>query len=849
MPTRTKNGEKSGFLNASEFPADETLQSINRFKRFNSPQALIEGSWECMGRLADDLSREGYPSLAEYLRHPTDGGPPLLVTAFGYFLRREVVDDPDLAYELYFDMLWQIGKEQRSGFDGLLQAMTGLGDEFRQALDDAVGELMQLGNRIYRDVLDIKTIVNELKSERHSGMETVVGIMESVQQALEKIDALSGEIKPHHSCSIHSPEEKLLVKQILRQFRELTVEEKEAFPALINGVGKLEVATGAIEEGEKLFCEAEKVAGNASAKAEVLFNSYQAALEQKKWDMALSYLSQSLQLAPDRFRCIPMDNYLPTKILGAGGFGVVFQCRHRYMGHMVAIKSYHTKNLLKNFDSAFLEARTLSNLNHPSFIHVIDCGYTDPEKNYPYMTMEYFEGRTLEEYIEQHGPLPIDATLELARQIAETMQVAHIKGILHRDLKPANILARNEENHWIIKLIDFGLALDLPAMQNEITNHSRGQSMMGSSIAGTFKFAPPEQTGEQPNVQPGPYSDIYSFGKTLCFLLFKTTRPTLGNWKTIGIDHPLAVLINECMEESHERRPQSFQVICERLKEKKIAIGEKEKPSVHPSKKGFPEEKKYDTGIQREKEITIPLPNLPSKAIPLEMLYIPAGEFMMGAPQPDSEKKDNKCPQHKVIISKPFYLGKYPITQAQWEAVMGNQPSYHKGTVNLPVEQVSWSDCLEYITRFNLMGKGTVRFPTEAEWEYACRAGTQTQFYWGEDPDYKEADQYAWYAENSDHDPHDVGKKRPNAWDLYDMSGNVWEWTSDFYGPYSNTTQIDPVGPSTGWTRVARGGSYFLHVESCRSARRENFLPGYQIALLKFRYDFIGFRLAMSITD
>ncbi len=173
--------------------------------------------------------------------------------------------------------------------------------------------------------------------------------------------------------------------------------------------------------------------------------------------------------------------------------------------------------------------------------------------------------------------------------------------------------------------------------------------------------------------------------------------------------------------------------------------------------------------------IIIPISNLPQNAKPLELILIPAGTFMMGSPDNEKDRDDGEGPQHKVTISNDFYLGKYPVTQAQWEAVMGNNPSHFKGNPNHPVKCISWHYCQKFIDRLNGMGIGKFRLPTEAEWEYACRGGTTTRFYWGDDLDYKDIEKYAWFSKNSGGTTHEVGLKESNAFGLYDMSGNVFE--------------------------------------------------------------------------
>ena len=236
--------------------------------------------------------------------------------------------------------------------------------------------------------------------------------------------------------------------------------------------------------------------------------------------------------------------------------------------------------------------------------------------------------------------------------------------------------------------------------------------------------------------------------------------------------------------------------------------------------------------------ITIDLPGLPAGAKPLEMVLIPAGTFTMGSPSDEQDRDSDEGPQHQVTITKDFYMGKYEVTQTQWQAVMGNNPSYFSGTNN-PVERVSWNDCQSFIGKLNALGLGTFRLPTEAEWEYACRAGTTTRFYWGNDPSYSEIGNYAWYGGNSGSKTHEVGQRLPNDWGLYDMSGNVWEWCQDWYGSYPSGSQVDPTGQQSGSSRVLRGGVWNLNAWWCRSAFRYWYWPVYT-------YYYIGFRVLVS---
>ena len=258
---------------------------------------------------------------------------------------------------------------------------------------------------------------------------------------------------------------------------------------------------------------------------------------------------------------------------------------------------------------------------------------------------------------------------------------------------------------------------------------------------------------------------------------------------------------------------------------------------------------------QDVKAIIIALPNLPERAKPLEMVYIKQGEFTMGSPSTERARLSREWPQHQVTLTNAFYLGKYEVTQAQWRAVMGTHPGSEHGVGDdYPAHKVNWNDCQAFIRRLNGMGKGTFRFPTEAEWEYACRAGTTTRFSFGDALDCNDVreycdlcDKYMWWGGNNEkhgypHGSKQVGLKLPNPWGLYDMHGNVWEWCSDFWqDPTSRGQQTDPQGPESGSHRVMRGGSWSSYALHERSSDRSGILPD------DTRYSFvIGLRLLRS---
>ena len=221
----------------------------------------------------------------------------------------------------------------------------------------------------------------------------------------------------------------------------------------------------------------------------------------------------------------------------------------------------------------------------------------------------------------------------------------------------------------------------------------------------------------------------------------------------------------------------------------------------------------------------------------IELVRIQPGEFLMGSPENEKDRHHDEGPQHRVRISKPFYMGKYEVTQGQWQAVMGSNPSSIQDPKN-PVDGISWDDCQGFLAKLNAKMKGRhFRLPTEAEWEYACRAGSANGYCFGDaEPELRD---YAWYGDNSDMKPHLVGQKKPNVWGLYDMHGNVWEWCQDWHGTYAEPAQTDPTGSASGSYRVLRGGVCYYNASYCRSAYR---YINYPFA----RYSYRGVRLVLD---
>ena len=236
--------------------------------------------------------------------------------------------------------------------------------------------------------------------------------------------------------------------------------------------------------------------------------------------------------------------------------------------------------------------------------------------------------------------------------------------------------------------------------------------------------------------------------------------------------------------------------------------------------------------IANSDNISIPVKD----GISIDMVRVEAGTFTMGATAEMKDPGDDEKPTHRVTLTNDYYIGKYEVTQALWKAVMGKNPSEFKGD-NLPVEQVSWDDCQEFISKLNRITGKMFRLPTEAEWEYAAHGGNKSRGY-----QYSGSNNLldvAWYEDNSGYKTHAVGTKQPNELGIYNMSGNVDEWCQDRYGKYNRSSQVNPTGANSGRYRVTRGGSWNYNASRCRSSDRSYTSPD-------IWFSFLGLRLVLS---
>jgi HEAT repeat protein len=415
----------------------------------------------------------------------------------------------------------------------------------------------------------------DVKQEVQGQDQQIQDVAKAVLEILHRQNAEGREVRAGDSLSIRDDAERQRVKRLVAQFRALSEEQRQKLPATLNAVGKLEFMAGDFEAAQQDFQQVAKLVAEGPACAEAHHNAYRAALERRNWNEALRELIGAVKLDAKRFIPFPMGKYQPIRILGAGGFGIAFLCRHKVMDAQVVVKTLSADGLERDLDKVFAEAKILRQLDHPGTVRLQDAGFTDAAgRGRPYLVMDYFPGKTLEEYVKSQGPLTVPELLAVARPMAEALQAAHGRGILHRDVKPSNLLVHKEagangQSAWQVKVIDFGLALRQAGAAGAPGSSSRS-TLLGHSITGTLDYAAPEQVGRLPGVAVSPASDVYSFAKTCCYALFATTQPLPKHWRSIP--DGLARLLEECLDEAPAKRPSDFGKLLPRLQS--LAAGE-----------------------------------------------------------------------------------------------------------------------------------------------------------------------------------------------------------------------------------------------------------------------------------
>jgi formylglycine-generating enzyme required for sulfatase activity len=564
------------------------------------------------------------------------------------------------------------------------------------------------------------------------------------------------------------------------------------------------------------------------------------------------------------------------RLLGQGGFGRTFLAvdedkpsKPRCVIKQFLPQAQGTDNVQKASDLFAQEAVRLDELGkHPQIPELL-AYFTQDERQY--LVQEFINGYNLAQELAKQGVFKEQQIRELLKDILFVLKFVHQNNVIHRDIKPANIIRRKTDNKLV--LVDFGAA--------KLTN----QPDLPLTVMGSHGYIAPEQAIGKPNFT----SDLYSLGVTCIRLLtqvspFELFDVSEGEWiwrkhlRNQPISDELGQILDKLIEPALKKRYQSSEEALAALNSQESNFSDAQPslptlptlsvlpvaashPLIQPAGSRFKTVhfdvvnitgespglfgmfKTLQTHQRRGQAeyLTLDL----GRGVTLDLVSIPGGKFLRGSPEDEIGRRETESPQHWVTVPS-FLMGKYPVTQAQYEAVMNQNPCKFKGN-NRPVEQVSWNDCLEFCQKLsNLMGQ-SFRLPNETEWEYACRAGTTTPFYFGETitSDLANYDGNGTYGSSIKgvyrQQTTEVGIFPPNAFGLYDMHGNVWEWCEDSWSENDYEVPTETNGQvavkSHDEPHILRGGSWCVYPEFCRSAFRD-----YHLRRDGSYYD-IGFRV------
>jgi formylglycine-generating enzyme required for sulfatase activity len=597
-------------------------------------------------------------------------------------------------------------------------------------------------------------------------------------------------------------------------------------------------------------------------------------------------------------------HYQIIKKLGQGAFGRTYLAKDTdLMGEFRVIKKLTAQgegSARQKAQELFQrEANQLYYLNHPQIPKLY--AYFE-QNNALYLVQEFIRGEDLFQEFKKQGQFSEQKVILVLQELLPVLDYIHQQNVLHRDIKPENIMRPNQAAYANVTnsksklvVIDFGGAKQ--------TNNSQ------SSAPATVIYTPGYAAIEHMIGQPCAASDLYSLGAT-CARLLTGCFPQpdeQGNYKDdlydqinlcwkwqevlqrqgIKVSERLAKVLDKLLESSAKNRYQSAQEVLEDLNPTVKSpvqftppvtvsppVSQNLTPTATPVKQTptpssnliIPQTKRFKfetvtlelTKAWFSNKLNIKTLTKKSAAdyitlqlgggVTLDLVAIPGGKFIMGSPPNEKERQETESPQHEVTIPS-FYLGKYPVTQAQWKAVMKSNPSRYKKDDH-PVELVSWEKCQEFCEKVTLLTGLSVRLPSESEWEYGCRGGTFTPFYFGETITSDVANYQGTSSYNLENYQSEVrGKTTPvgsfpaNPFGLYDMAGNVWEWCADnWHNNYQNApSDGNPWLESNSKYYLIRGGSWKHSSKSCRSACRFGPLPS------DFLDVYLGFRLALTL--
>jgi len=410
----------------------------------------------------------------------------------------------------------------------------------------------------------------DIQTEQHELGQGQVELYEAVVSLKRRHDLHPCAVRPRDGLALRRDSEREVVQDLVKRFRSLPVDQQRRLPALLNSLAQLEIVVGDLAAGQEDFQEVARLVSDPISQAEANHNVYRTALERRDWTTALAALRRAVALDSDAFEIFPLEGYEPERILGAGGAGVTFLCQERPSGRKVVVKSLRPDSLDRDIGTLFRELSWMQELDHPGLIRILDFAQSEAEPVRAYLAMEYFPGQSLAEYVAVNGPLAPQDWLEVACQLARSLQVLHGRGVLHRCLWPGSVLLRRDQpddgpSRWRVKLLDAGLGLKRTLIHASASHPAaQAQTSLGRSVARIVDFAPPEVIGKpKGQVWIGPHSDVYSFGKVCAFALLGRPDPD-GSQRSVLSD-AWNQFLDDCCHWIMGRRPADFSSVLTRL--------------------------------------------------------------------------------------------------------------------------------------------------------------------------------------------------------------------------------------------------------------------------------------------
>jgi len=697
----------------------------------------------------------------------------------------------------------------------------------------------------------------------------VKSLLQEFRDFMQRYD-LSRQVKPRDEFTQHNSTSLELIRTAVAQLKQLPSDNLH-YHQLVIMAGTVVSSTGDMAQAEKLFVQAREQARNKAESALASFNLFQVKVRRQAYPEALADLQSAIANEPS-YALHNLSRYPIQKLLGAGGMGCVF------LAHDV--DEYNKQVVVKCFwegrqgkrNEIFKEAILMRDIASEYVPKPLHWDYADAiREQKPYFVTEYIEGALDgETWLKEEGKLDIETGLSVGIEIAKGLQVAHEHHIYHLDLKPANLLLKKTKSGLIsVKIIDFGLARVATSLRDNVQS-ATGKTQFGQMIIGTLYYAPPEQLGHTEYGEPSAKSDLYAFSGTLYRLMTGEIPHPLNPAYLRDAPPALFELLCQCLSREPAQRPDSAKDVVKQLTEIKAELcrtqsvpagiplprvgtrkrsprfilglgfvivlgvliwffGIREQPKPEPPT--FQEESNYSSRESQnfwQSNKKVFQDRLKYGSLGPEMVKIPAGRFRMGG--------------NDVSVSA-FAMGKYEVTFAEYdkfaEATGREKPDDRGwGRGNRPVINVSWYDATAYAEWLSEETGKQYRLPTEAQWEYGARAGTETEYWWGNEIGTNRANCDGCGSRWDDKQTAPVGSFAPNPFGLYDTAGNVWEWTcSEYESRYSGKEQHCATNINENKRLSLRGGSWGIDTAGMRSADRNDRRPA-------GRNGGVGFRLA-----